>query len=382
MGVSIGPKIVTDGLVFYLDAGDRQSSIGNNLINGTGNPYLSVDEWTLSSGWGGSKGINTNENAIVLTSINGWYNMYCDTGVNDTTITLSFDAKWGQLQSSSAYLYILNGLNLGSYTQYITNTTSFNTTSYTTVSYTFAITSDSRVCIGSRNQDSQGFTDIIYLRNLKIEIGDTYTEWTPSPGDGGLRWTNLINYDDYSTLDSATIATETFNMMTFNGSSNLATLVADISLGNGNIEWTVNVWVKTNQNVSTALANGPILTNSASGPVYSNMAVQSGKATYWAYSGGWYSLQGTVTVNDNIWHMITWVQKSDYKMDIYVDGVIDVINQTSTTGNNNPINIIGKSWGTTYLSGSLSIIQIYKNGLLSPANILQNYNAQKSRFGK
>jgi hypothetical protein len=92
----------------------------------------------------------------------------------------------------------------------------------------------------------------------------------------------------------------------------------------------------------------------------------------------------TSSFRDGLWHYAVVVMKTnDYK--IYVDS----INQTLTwnlgsTGNwiNNSTNVnyIGSAGGSSVFNGNIAQTQIY-NRALSSTEILQNYNATKTRFG-
>ena len=81
----------------------------------------------------------------------------------------------------------------------------------------------------------------------------------------------------------------------------------------------------------------------------------------------------------NKWSQITATRSSGtYKL--YVDGVQVDITRTGST-NDFSIRTIGWSYNNSYaFAGSISNTLIY-NTALSAAEVLQNYNAQKSRFG-
>ena len=207
------------------------------------------------------------------------------------------------------------------------------------------------------------------------------------------RWdfTHLISYPTSGTTVNNMVGTvngvltnaPTFgsNYMTFDGTNDYMELLGGtsaIQLGNGNTPWTVNAWVKTTTNAAS-LGQGSILSNSSGGPVYSMMGINNGKIVYWAYhTGPWYSIAGTSTVNDNKWHMLTWVQKSDYTMDMYVDGKKEVSNQFSRANNNNPVDRIGGSW-SAFFSGSIGEVQINTINF-SEADVLQQFNATSYKY--
>lgn len=179
-----------------------------------------------------------------------------------------------------------------------------------------------------------------------------------------------------------TISSLTYNTsdhsFSFNGSDYLS--ITNTTLGNGNLEWTCSAWVKTTTTVN-ALGQGSVISNSSGGPVYSMMGVNNGKIVYWTYqNNAWVQKLGTgKTVNDGVWHMLTWVNYSNYTMDMYVDGVLDSNVANSTSGNNNPVDRIGGSWAAQFV-GSISNVSIYSRALTA-SEVRQNFNALRGRYG-
>ncbi len=182
---------------------------------------------------------------------------------------------------------------------------------------------------------------------------------------------------------AATVANLTYaanGEFSFDGSTGSIS-ITNTTLGNGNIPWTVSAWVRTTTNAAT-LGTGPILSNSSGGPVYSVMCVNSGKIAYWTYqSGDWAQKLGVgTTVNDGAWHMLTWVNYNNYTMDMYVDGVLDSNVPNSTSGNLNPVDMIGGSWASKFL-GTIGNLSIYYDKALTPTEVAQNFNALRRRYG-
>ena len=202
---------------------------------------------------------------------------------------------------------------------------------------------------------------------------------------GGTAWNNMIK----GAPDCILTNSPTFNNtppstnFSFDGSNDYVEILGGyyaVTLGNGNAAWTVNAWTKTTTTVNS-LGAGSILSNSSGGPVYSMMGVNSGKIVYWTYQNdAWSQKLGSTTVNDGNWHMLTWVNFANSTMAMYVDGVLDTNVANSTSGNNNPIDRIGGSWAAIY-NGSIATVSIYKGTALTAAQVLQNYNSLKSRFG-
>jgi hypothetical protein len=146
----------------------------------------------------------------------------------------------------------------------------------------------------------------------------------------------------------------------------------------GSGPFTINAWVKTTTAVNS-LGQGSIFSNSSGGPVASSFCVKGGKIGYYYYpvGGPWASINGNKTINDNKWHLLTWVQNSNGYMDLYVDGVIDVANQFSAVSNN-PLDVVGASWAA-YFNGNIALLTINRIAFNS-TEVGQNFNAQRNRF--
>ena len=86
--------------------------------------------------------------------------------------------------------------------------------------------------------------------------------------------------------------------------------------------------------------------------------------------------------NDGNWHHVVGTyDRSLTTAKIYIDGILKNTNSSILYGpasNNQPL-LIGSRTGLAGFGGSISLIRIY-NRALSPEEILQNYNATKSRF--
>ena len=203
------------------------------------------------------------------------------------------------------------------------------------------------------------------------------------PGSG-TSWNNLIKDAPGCILTNDPVFNNTppSSNFTFDGSNDYVEILGGnyaVTLGNGNLAWTVNAWIKTSTTVNS-LGAGSILSNSNSGPVYSMMGVNNGRIVYWTYqNSNWAQKLGNATVNNNAWRMLTWVNYTNYTMDMYVDGVLDASVANSTSGNNNPVDRIAGSWGG-YYNGSIAALSMYRGTALTAAQVLQNYNALKSRF--
>jgi hypothetical protein len=90
---------------------------------------------------------------------------------------------------------------------------------------------------------------------------------------------------------------------------------------------------------------------------------------------------GTIVQSLNTWYYITGVWTAGSSIQCYVNGVLDGTVSTSGTSLRTSTNgwWIGSVSTSLFTSGYNAVAQVY-NRALSATEILQNYNAQKSRF--
>jgi len=67
-------------------------------------------------------------------------------------------------------------------------------------------------------------------------------------------------------------------------------------------------------------------------------------------------------------------------MKMYVNGVADSSVFNSYTTNGGPCNAIGRNWGSTEYDGKVASVYINTKSL-TDAEVLQNFNAMRGRFG-
>lgn len=155
-----------------------------------------------------------------------------------------------------------------------------------------------------------------------------------------------------------------------------------ILLYNGNVNWTVHAWAKTTSTADSLTAN-PILSNTNGGPIYGSLDIDGGKQTYWVYPSdinGWKQFKGNITVNDGVWHHLTWVNNSNYTMNLYVDGIFDTTVSPTNSGNNNPMDVIGGGLGTSF-NGSIGLVAVYVGAAHTLSQVTQFFNSTRQRFG-
>jgi hypothetical protein len=153
-----------------------------------------------------------------------------------------------------------------------------------------------------------------------------------------------------------------------------------IRLGSGTTPWIVNAWIRTTVTSNSTNGTFPVLSNRSGGPVASNMGLATGGVMKYAhYDGAWKVESGSIAVNNGQWHMLSWVNRNNNTLDMYVDGVFDRNVASAATGDN-PVDIIGASF-SSYLDADISCLTINIGTIFSQSQILQNFNSLKGRFG-
>jgi hypothetical protein len=161
----------------------------------------------------------------------------------------------------------------------------------------------------------------------------------------------------------------------------------------GNGDFTVSIWIKTpisSTGEGTPSQWGPIIskgcgTSAPSGTWwFAQNSINSNRITFNISSnpGGTFVTGTTTPILLDGWHNIVFTRMGSTGS-LYTDKTLTLIDTSSDSNlsSNAPIWIAGTSPSTTKRTNtSISQVQIY-NRALSPSEILQNYNATKTRYG-
>lgn len=248
---------------------------------------------------------------------------------------------------------------------------------------------------GTHNLNGKLATSRIYNKSLSAaEVSQNYfggpivTDGLTYMWDAG----NLVSYEQGSTITYNLGASSRYGTLTngvapssgywtFDGSDDSIILEGStdsFKLNQGQ-NWTVNAWIRTTS-MRTGTAENAILSNSNGGPVWSALITYGGKIAYTHYNNEWIvtASTGPANVSDGKWHQLTWVNLGNGYMNLYVDGVLDSANVDARLSNVNAIDAIGRSWYSSF-AGDIANVQINYVSM-SSNQVLQNYNAQASRF--
>ena len=209
------------------------------------------------------------------------------------------------------------------------------------------------------------------------------------PGSG-TTWRDLSGNNFNCTLTNGpTFSGANMGSIVFDGTNDYVdTVNTGTTFQFANVTFTVSLWIKTSATSGVIISKGA--TASTAGWMFQFDSAGTVSGTTKGSDGtNTYNRTSTSTVNNNTWRNIVAVYTTNTTTlasnttSIYIDGVLS--NGTGTLGGlvyatTTDTVQIGRRPTGAYWSGSVSNIQIYNRSLTS-TEILQNYNATKSRFG-
>jgi hypothetical protein len=205
---------------------------------------------------------------------------------------------------------------------------------------------------------------------LHLDAGNA----TSYSGSGSTTWTDLTGNSRNATLTDVTYTADNSGALVFNGSTSLG-IINDTVINRYTNNFSVEVWYTSNNNIPRLLRTG----QSSSG---FNLGSYTTVPTKWKVTKyGVIDLNvGSIPQNTS-WHQVVLVYSSTGGTKVYVDGALSETN-ANTAG------VRATTW--TYLevgrseagshNGKLGIVRYY-NAVLSDADVSQNFNANKSRYG-
>jgi len=192
---------------------------------------------------------------------------------------------------------------------------------------------------------------------------------------GSTTWFDVSgNNNSGSLTNGPTFSSAEGGSIVFDGTNDYATTNYTGQL----LDFTACVWFKSTSPtkpyerlVDKSYQNGFWIGRNSSNPNSWGGGVRESASPYGRY----------ITLNDNQWHLIVSI-RSGTTHTIYGDGITNSVSGTvSGTALDSTAFYIGveNPLFNTYLRGNIASVQIY-NRALSASEILQNYNALKSRF--
>ncbi len=192
------------------------------------------------------------------------------------------------------------------------------------------------------------------------------------PGSG-TTWKNLgSSGSDVALTNGPTFNAANGGYFEFDGTDDYASSSSTSFNITGNV--TINSWIRNDGTGSTL---GNYMSNCQNSGYRMRRQGASG-SELWLYASG-NSVSGGA-IYDDIWYMVTGVFSST-GLRAYINGVLVGSNTTAYSSSFGGYFIIGAyAIGTEIFGGDIASAQVYSSALTA-SEILQNFNAQKSRFG-
>jgi hypothetical protein len=296
---------------------------------------------------------------------------------NITGVDTSLNSVWNHIavvRSSGSLKVYFNGTQIGSTQTYSSSINQGNLP----------------LLVGARTYAPYDLYLNGYIDDLRITKSAIYTaNFTPPTGPLKLpgQIIDLTKNKAIGTLTNGpTYSSANGGSIIFNGTSQygIIGLAANSQFIFGSNNFTVDVWVN---HVSTTGTQNYYRTQQASTPNASFGFRQTGGTIEFFYytSGGSQILymSSASAVSASVWQNFTLTRVGS-TFSIYKNGVL-LTSSSNATSVANPIgdHYIGAyvTGPSEYLNGSISNIKIYNGNGLSVNQILQNYNAIKSRYG-
>jgi hypothetical protein len=224
------------------------------------------------------------------------------------------------------------------------------------------------------------------ILNLDAAKKDSYagsgTVWRDTSGNGNSG--SLVNGPTFSRDNGGSIV--------FNGSNQYVSSSVGTTLDIGtSVSVTLSCWIKytTSATNYTGLVCKATSANPMTGfqmLLYTNRLSCELASAGTVFIGPLTGLLGTTTLNTGQWfNTVLTINRSTNTVSAYVNGVLESSQTNASVSTSNLTNtsnllICTERSSTFFLNGSVSNVQVY-NRALGAAEVTQNYNALKSRYG-
>jgi len=378
MGLAHSPTIATDGLAFIYDTGSGKSYKGEPTTNL--NTFTLSDSGTDGSGQSsiGTRTVISDNYVRIVDAASNTRQTHVITGLTaSTTYTVSIMYK--KLTGTPTFRFQIQDYSGSSYLRTIkfTNTSEIgieDKEGWQLASWTFTLGSDANA-VRIWYQDGADYTT--YTHSFELQNPQLEAKSHATPYVDGTRSTTqgLLDLTKNETITLSNMSYDSNAQMSFDGTDDQF-LITDPGVGTS---FSIEVVIKVDN-----YSNGPIFISPNSVGidhffrVNSNGTIRANFVEIADSSSDGYT--STTTINTGEYYHVV-ISKTPSNGTIYVNGVAEdshtpTLAAAAWSGDWR----IGARWNNTYnLNGELPILKVYDRDL-APAEVLQNYNAFKSKF--
>jgi len=378
MGLAHSPTIATDGLAFIYDTGSGKSYKGEPTTNL--NTFTLSDSGTDGSGQSsvGTRTVISDNYVRIVDAASNTRQTHVITGLTaSTTYTVSIMYK--KLTGAPTFRFQIQDYSGSSYLRTIkfTNTSEIgieDKEGWQLASWTFTLGSDANA-VRIWYQDGADYTT--YTHSFELQNPQLEAKSHATPYVDGTRSTTqgLLDLTKNETITLSNMSYDSNAQMSFDGTDDQF-VITDPGVGTS---FSIEVVIKVDN-----YSNGPIFISPNSVGidhyfrVNSNGTIRANFVEIADSSSDGYT--STTTINTGEYYHVV-ISKTPSNGTIYVNGVAEdshtpTLAAAAWSGDWR----IGARWNNTYnLNGELPILKVYDRDL-APAEVLQNYNAFKSKF--
>ena len=355
MGAASGPDMITDGLVLCLDAGSRASYSVTNILS----------YWTEYAGRAVHYEVLDAYSVKLKNTFNSWVGYYPATITSTGRYTITF-TYYSDTNGSSLYLDN-DGVMDNIYNNY---TLTANIASQT---YTASVDINTTGAINFYFMRFSGGN--IFITDVNFYKSDTI-------------WTDLAGSNNGTLTNGPTFSSANGGSIVFDGSNDYVERNTALNVGSN---FSVFAWVKPGAiDIRNGIVGNSYLYSSGVGWYFSTATNYGGTLNTFFISVGTdnaYRIANNSSITLNAWnYMGGIVTNGGQDIKLYVNGIetsyITSVLTSNTVTYTTPQFYVGRRIDSAPESfiGSIAQTQIY-NRVLTPAEIQQNYNALKGRFG-
>jgi hypothetical protein len=395
MSYNNGPKIVTDGLVMYLDAANIKSFRGEPTTNIVQPAWSS---WGIDGSGQGSVGTRTIYSdyycRIVDSAANTRQSIWAYNASPSTTYT--FSVKYRKIAGTPTLRFQIQPYAGATYQSSVFPTTTqigiIDTDDWQTATYSVTgnASTDRFLWFMQDGDDYTTYTHTFELKEAQVEAKTYYTPFvsgsrgTSVATGGGLY--DLTRGGNDGTLTNGPTYTSSFGgSIVFDGTNDYISIPNTAALNPANI--TVSAWVNRTSTVNYAHFVGlPVSNTSWTSPYMSYGIEYIGTSDtislVLGFSDNSFAYTNATAFGNNQWFQFIGTYDGT-NVKVYINGAIQTTRaETKTMATSSANFYIGSNnTSTGYpLNGKIGSVQLY-NRALSASEVLRCFNATKGRFG-
>ena len=235
-----------------------------------------------------------------------------------------------------------------------------------------------------KNGVTDGSFTGFFMWSLPQVVAGSHVVQPIQPGVTRSATAGLLDRTNNSTINLSNVSFDSDAQITLDGTDDYIDLGSDVSISPDNQGWTTEYWFNTNS--ASTLQHF----NSAENDEFNAnwLAILSSKLAVWNRSPGYWKY-GSTQFSSNTWYQAVFIcDAGGTNMRFYVNGEAEggnhVGNVWTASYSSLDVRYIGKyeynGGHSRYFNGEINAVKIYDRALTS-AEVLQNFNATKDRFG-